>query len=593
MKVLYSNISLKNRLKALAVLVTGLLFTVMAVSSTHNTVKAYVQQNFTFICNNVINQMNERLKAHALVLRSGAAFFASSDTVTAEEWKSLIENEKLDRNLPGIQGVGFSLIIPNSELANHINSFRQKGFPDYDVKPYGTRDIYTSIIFLEPFAGRNLRAFGFDMFSDSVRRKAMELARDNDIAMLTGKVILVQETNEDVQPGSLMYVPVYKHNMPASTLAERRDAIKGWVYSPYRMNDLMKGILGDWDLPFEKRIHLEVYDNEDYTHAGLLYDSQANEIKIEKDKYNLSLILPLDFNGKKWTFLFTGFDENLSILQGETLIVLLSGIAISFLLFVFTIGLIRFSIRNQQIQFLNDKLSKINRDKDRFISILGHDLRNPFNVLLGFSEILKNDAGRLTLSEVQKYIDLLHDSALNTYDLLEDLLLWARAQQDKVSFNPEKLNFDAIFTEIDTILQPMGDAKNIKIDYSGAKKVIVFADNGMLKTILRNLISNAIKYTHNGGQVDVSLKQDKHASTITISDNGVGINQADLKKLFDISQVITTKGTANEKGSGLGLLLCKEFVEKHGGEIWVDSECGKGSRFNFTLPNDSLVNDNN
>ena len=584
MKVLYTDISLKNRLKAITVLLTGLLLTLIAAFYTHTAVKAYIQQNFEFISRNIITQMNERLKAHALVLRSGAALFAASDTIIAEEWKIFIEKEKLDRNLPGVQGIGFSMIIPHSELIDHVKSFRQNGFPEYNVWPTGKRDIYTSIIFLEPFTGRNLRAFGFDMYSDSVRREAMEIARDSDIEMLSGKVTLVQETNEDIQSGALMYVPVYYNGMPSGAIEERRRAIKGWVYSPYRMNDLVKGILGNWDSPFENRIHLEVFDNENLSPAGLLYDSQANEIKIEKVKINLSLTLPLDFNGKKWTFLFTGYNENLSILHGETVMVLLSGIAISILMFVFTIGLIRFSIRNQQIQFLNDKLSKINRDKDRFISILGHDLLNPFNVLLGFSEILKNDAGRLPATEVQKYVDLLHNSALNTYVLLEDLLLWARAQQDKVSFNPGKLNFDKIFVEVYAILKPMADAKNITIVLSGIKVTMVYSDVNMLKTILRNLISNAIKFSHNGGQIVISLEEDKYVSRVTISDNGIGIKPTDLKRLFDISQVITTKGTANEKGSGLGLLLCKEFVEKHVGKIWVESEVCKGSKFIFTLP---------
>ena len=583
-RVLFSDISLKNRLIAMAVLFTGLLFTIVAALSTHNTVKKYVHQNFEFICNNIITRVDDRLKAHALLLRSGAAFFTASDTITAEKWKVFIEHEKLDRNLPGIQGVGFSLIIPYSELSNHIKSFRQNGFPEYNVRPSGIRDIYTSIIFLEPFAGRNLRAFGFDMFSESVRREAMEIARDSDIAMLSGKVTLVQETDEDIQSGALMYVPVYNNRMPAGTVEERRAAIKGWVYSPYRMNDLMKGILGNWDSPYENRIHLEIFDKEDFSPDGSLYDSQANESKDEDVVDNLRLTLPLDFNGKKWSLRFSGYNKDLSFLHGQTVIVLLSGITISILLFAFTLGLIWSGIRNQQIYNLNDKLSKINRDKDRFFSILGHDLRNPFNVLLGISEILKNEIRGLPVAELEKYVDLLHDSANNTYVLLEDLLLWASAQQDKISFNPRKLDFDEIIFEVNTLMKPMADSKNITIDSSIMKNAKVFADIDMLKTILRNLISNAIKFTYPGGKIFISLEQDNHASTVTISDNGIGIDPADLKKLFDISQVFTTKGTADEKGSGLGLLLCKEFVDKHDGSIRAESEPAKGSSFIFTLP---------
>jgi len=139
--------------------------------------------------------------------------FAASDTVTQEEWRKFIKNVKINRNLPGIQGVGYSLIIPKNQLKQHIQSFRENGSPDYDIMPVGDREIYTSIIYLEPFSGRNLRAIGYDMFSEPIRRKAMEISRDSDYAILSGKVILVQETNEYVQAGVLMYVPVYRNGM--------------------------------------------------------------------------------------------------------------------------------------------------------------------------------------------------------------------------------------------------------------------------------------------------------------------------------------------------------------------------------------------
>ncbi len=248
--------------------------------------------------------MNTRLHTHALLLRTGSAFFSVADTITRAEWKKFVDNSKIEKNLPGIQGVGFSLIIPKKLLEEHIRRIQGEGFPNYRVYPAGNRDIYTSVVYLEPFSYRNRRAMGYDMYSDSTRRKAMDGSRDYDIAMLSGKVALVQETNEDVQFGTLMYVPVYKSHMPISTIEERRAAIKGRVYSPYRMNDLMKGILGRWGKMKTKRIHLKVYD-ERISDRSLLYDSQINDTVKSADSPCRNYSIPIEFNGKKWLHSFS------------------------------------------------------------------------------------------------------------------------------------------------------------------------------------------------------------------------------------------------------------------------------------------------
>ena len=162
--------------------------------------------------------------------------------------------------------------------------------------------------------------------------------------------------------------------------------------------------------------------------------------------------------------------------------------------------------------------------------------------------------------------------------------MWARIQQGKIPFKPQNLSFRDICRDTLDVLNPNANVKGITINYSATDKINVFADIDMLKTVLRNLVSNSIKFTNNGGAIKISAKQTYSEITISVSDNGIGIESEDLTKLFDISQVLTTTGTAKETGTGLGLLLCKEFVEKHGGKIWVESEEGKGSDFKFTLP---------
>jgi PAS domain S-box-containing protein len=230
------------------------------------------------------------------------------------------------------------------------------------------------------------------------------------------------------------------------------------------------------------------------------------------------------------------------------------------------------------------KLVQLNVDKDRFISILGHDLRNPFNNLLGLSEILSEDIHKLNIDEIQDITNNINKTARTTFKLLEDILMWARTQQGKIPFEPQKLSFSDICKNVVDVFMQNAKAKNITINYSASDHIDVFADIDMIKTVLRNLVSNAIKFTNTNGTISIKVEQIDSNVTISVSDNGIGISTDNLTKLFDISQVVTTKGTAKETGTGLGLLLCKEFVDKHGGKIWAESEAGKGSDFKFTLP---------
>jgi PAS domain S-box-containing protein len=238
----------------------------------------------------------------------------------------------------------------------------------------------------------------------------------------------------------------------------------------------------------------------------------------------------------------------------------------------------------QALKESETKLRQLNVDKDIFISILSHDLKSPFNNLLGLSEILTEDIRKLDMDEIEDIANNINKAARNTFNLLEDILMWARTQQGKIPFKPQNLNFTDICKNILEVLKPNADAKNITFNFSSEDQINVFADIDMSKTVLRNLVSNSIKFTNSGGKITINAEQNSGDVTISVSDNGIGIPPDNLAKLFNISEVLSTKGTAGETGTGLGLILCKEFVEKHGGKIWVESEVGKGSDFKFTLP---------
>jgi signal transduction histidine kinase len=239
---------------------------------------------------------------------------------------------------------------------------------------------------------------------------------------------------------------------------------------------------------------------------------------------------------------------------------------------------------NQQLKYTNEQLAILNSTKDRFFSIIAHDLRNPFNTVSGFAEVLQREYKMLPPEKIERFLKLIYISSTNGNSLLENLLQWSRAQTGSITFEPSKLNLSAIADA--TINMMSGDAvhKNIKIYSPIDQGITVFADENMLKTIFRNLVSNGIKFTPEMGDITITSTLQKSQVEVTVADTGVGIPSENIAKLFRIETAVTTKGTANETGTGLGLILCKEFIEKHNGKIWVESEVGKGSKFKFTLP---------
>lgn len=237
----------------------------------------------------------------------------------------------------------------------------------------------------------------------------------------------------------------------------------------------------------------------------------------------------------------------------------------------------------KKVRVLNRKLSELNADKDRFIAILGHDLKSPFNNLLGLSDILIENLSTLKKKEIEDLAGNINSTARKTYVLLDDILMWARIQQGKMPFSPQYLDMRVICNQVLEILGMAVDNKRISVEYTWKDNIMVFADAQMLKTILRNLISNAIKFTNHQGTIRISAVRTGEKTLITVSDNGMGIDPENLVKLFDITEVLSTPGTEGESGTGLGLLLCKDFVETHGGKIWVESIVGEGSQFFVTI----------
>ena len=239
----------------------------------------------------------------------------------------------------------------------------------------------------------------------------------------------------------------------------------------------------------------------------------------------------------------------------------------------------------EELSETQEKLQKINSEKDKFFSIISHDLKSPFAGFLGLTKMMNEDISNFTMDEIKDISKDMQSSAINLYKLLENLLEWARMKRGVTEFNPEIYNLYFIVKLILEVQNEVAKQKEIEFVIDISEDTIVTADLPMLNTVLRNLISNAIKFTPRGGKIEIGtiFQPSEDSVAIYVKDSGIGMSTETISKLFRIDQKVSRPGTEGEPSTGLGLLICKEFVEKHGGKIRVESEEGKGSSFYFTL----------
>lgn len=241
-------------------------------------------------------------------------------------------------------------------------------------------------------------------------------------------------------------------------------------------------------------------------------------------------------------------------------------------------------VQKEELIRINEELHEVVATKDKFSSIIAHDLKNPLSSVLGFSDLLSKKIADCENEKISKYAKAIHESATRTYNLLENLLIWSRMQKDGIQISPEKINLLFQITDTSHLLENMRKLKQIDLQINIEPDQHVFTDKYMLSTVINNLLSNAIKFTPKEGRIKIDAAPSESSFIkISVSDTGVGISKEDIPNIFRLDKSISTAGTNMETGTGLGLLLCKEFVEKNEGEIWVESTKGKGSQFYFTV----------
>jgi len=342
-----------RRTLAIFALICGIAASLLAGWQVKRATEEEARAKFEGVCEELTTRIRERFTAYALMLQGGQGLMAASQMVDRAEWRAYLETLRAEQTVPGYQAVGFTLLVPHEAIAKHVATVRAEGFADYAVSPAGQRPSYAPVVFIEPFAGRNMRAFGFDMFAEPARREAMERARDTGHASVTGKISLIQEDTDTPHPGFLMYVPVYRNGAPTGTIEERREALVGWIFGAFRMTDLMAGIVPDWLLLGHRFLDMHIYDGDAPIEENFLFDSRPGAIPHGARSF-LNEERTIELGGRHWLLVYNGSAAADEVSYAPAWITTGAGIIISGLLF----GLILLSYKRADAQRIAEKYAE-------------------------------------------------------------------------------------------------------------------------------------------------------------------------------------------------------------------------------------------
>lgn len=580
-----------------AALVIGLLMTLLARSAISAKTGEIAADRFARLTEQIAGQLEARIQGYLQVLRGAQGLWHSGAPVSREAWRRYVEALALEHGYPGIQGLGYAEMVPAAQRASFEQRVRAEAaaqpaavralFRDFAIHPAGERPLYSAVVYLEPFRDRNLRSFAYDMYAEPVRREAMERARDTGLPAISGRVRLLQETDADVQPGFLAYLPVYAG--APQTPEERRAQLRGFVYSPFRAHDLMRNVLPTAGL----YIQYALYDGDAAAEDHLLFRSEAPG--DEPVPAGLQSTGRLVVGGRPWTIayrpgpLLAFADRNVLRLVG------LSGALISLLLFALTLALsttrqradelaqrmtANLRERELEVERMAGQLRQSNEDLQQFAYAASHDLKEPLRSIASSLGLLARRFRPGLDDGARELLGYAHDGAQRLSGLIDNLLDYSRVNSQAGPMQPVDLE-----EAVDTALRDLGTL----IADSGA--VItrqplprVLGDRAQLIRVLQNLLDNAIKYSRQHAavpQVRLGARRDGASWIIGVTDNGIGIAPEHHDKIFVMFKRLHSR--QEYEGNGMGLALCKRIVQRLGGRIWLESRPGEGATFYVSL----------
>lgn len=408
---------LRGRAMALAIFCLSLILTVFVWHQADRHIEQRNQDRFGYRIEEVKYSIEERMLEYEQVLRDGVAFWNASNYVSRDEWRDYVKMTEIREYFPGIQAIGLSLVVPKEERDELTNNVRREGFPEYRIYPEGDRDNYTAIIYIEPFDQRNQLAFGYDMYSESVRREAMDRAARTGKPAISGKITLVQETGDDFQFGVLCYLPLYERGANVSDERSRKAALKGWVYAAFRMNDLMRGILGD----VTNDIAYRIYDTGNDSEIELLYESCEAAGQPPRGKsvgFFQSHVMPM--SGRDWEIDVTA-KEGFFSATDDTIrpMVAISGLVIDVLLFLVVSSIGR--QRSAAIKYAKQMTEDLHDSESRTRSILENATDAIVSVDSGGRVSVANDAANWMFSPLAASGGNAELVGVRFGDLIEDM----------------------------------------------------------------------------------------------------------------------------------------------------------------------------
>ena len=512
--------------------------------------------------------LKTRITDYIQILKGCQALFYASDSVTTKDWKTYVENLSLSTNYPGIQAVAFAKYIKLKEVSTLEKHMNLEGHFEFKVSCTFENEYLTPIIYIEPFSGRNLRAFGYDMYSESLRREAMYRALSTGSPSLSRKVTLVQETDADVQPGFLLYLPVYRNPLSIKTEADRKNNILGFVYNPFRAYDLMHAVFKSFS-----DIHIEIYDGNEISAENLLFKSQDQPTPTT----DLSAIVNFNTAGTQWRIAAYPTDKfGSSIEKREPGLVLFFGLAITALMVIISINI----IKNKARVVEELKLSReVEKKKDEFIGIASHELKTPLTSIKAYIQLLERAPLR---DNERNFVHKVLGQIKKLNNLIADLLDVSKIQAGSLQLNIQTFALSDLITESIEIVSHIHSSHQIVLT-SEIPVVQVNGDKFRLEQALTNLLGNAIKYSPGAKSVYVAVAETNNELTIDVKDEGIGISRESQKRIFE--KFYRAEGLSSAlSGLGMGLFIASEIVSRHSGRISVSSIPGEGSAFTIHLP---------
>jgi signal transduction histidine kinase len=593
-------------------LVVVLVLTALAWHGERANAAKEAQDAFDARATEIAFRIQQRMVAYEQVLRGASALFAASPQLTRDQWRRYVAALGLERTFPGIQGVGYAVRVPPSEKDGHIRAARAQGFPGYRIRPEGEREEYGVILLLEPFTGENRQALGYDLLSHPASRAAMVQARDTGLAAITRRMSLIQGAAVAPQTGFLMVLPVYAGGASLRTVAERRAALVGWVYAPFRMEDLMRGIFGEPAADLVMRL----YDGGEPAEAALMLAQDTGTARVLPSRFERTTTFYV--NDRPWTLYVASlplFETRIE--SRRPLVVLLGGILTGGLVFGMLWALAR--TRDRAVSLAADmteanrRLSEgiVEREraereradalarerrareeaeaasqaKDEFLAIVSHELRTPLNAIQGWVHILRQNepVGRETVERATAVIQRNVEAQVK---LVDDLLDTARIGSGKLKLDMRPVRLAEVIRAAVDGVRPAADAKQIDLRTRlAAAEAEVTGDAQRLQQIVWNLLTNAVKFTPKGGAIEVRLERADARARITVTDSGEGIAPDFLPFVFEPFRQADSSSRRRYGGLGLGLALVKHLAELHGGSVAAASRgMGAGAAFTFELP---------